>query len=113
MAPMSAAMHSVAPERQLPLQGQLPLGSAGFQAADERAFLFQLQQQQQQQKQMGVQQQLDNLQAMAELRGAQIRSSRPISPPDAAGEWPGSCLLVDVVVPTLRLQPVVLVLLCM
>ena len=78
---MSAAMHSAVPERQLP--GQLPLGSGGFQAAaDERAFHFQ---QQQLQQQMGVQQQLDNLQAMAEFKEAQMKSTRPLSPPDAAG----------------------------
>ncbi|BDA48420.1 probable nuclear receptor corepressor 1 at N-terminal half [Coccomyxa sp. Obi] len=81
MTSMSAAMHSAAADRQLPLPGQLPLGSGGFQAADERAFQFQ----QQLQQQMGVQQQLDSLQAMSELREAQLKSSRPISPPRTAG----------------------------
>ena len=84
MAPMSAAMHSAAADRQLPLPGQLPLGSAGFQAADERAFHFQ----QQMQQQMGVQQQLDSLQALSEFREAQQKSSRPISPPQTASKSP-------------------------
>lgn len=90
MAPISAAMHSVAADRQLPLPGQLPLGSGGFQAADEHAFQFQ---QQQLQQQMGVQQQLDSLQAMSELREAQLKSSRPISPPQTAGKYPALAYL--------------------